>query len=45
MAQCIMELAIPFIMAKMIDVGIRGTGGINYTIMMGLAIGWMICKS
>ena len=38
MAQCIMELAIPFIMAKMIDVGIRGTGGINYTIMMGLAM-------
>jgi len=36
MAQCAMELAIPFIMSKMIDVGIRGEGGIDYTIMMGL---------
>ena len=38
MAQCAMELAIPFIMSKMIDVGIRGEGGIDYTIMMGLVM-------
>ena len=38
MAQCMMELAIPFIMSKMIDIGIRGEGGINYTIMMGLVM-------
>ena len=38
MAQCTMELAIPFVMSKMIDIGIRGEGGINYTIMMGLVM-------
>ena len=31
-----MEVAIPFVMSKMIDVGINGAGGTPYIIKMGL---------
>lgn len=34
--EVVMEVLIPFVMAKIIDVGIRGTGGIDYTVKMGL---------
>lgn len=34
-AEVVMEIFIPFVMADMIDNGIRGTGGIAYTVRMG----------
>ena len=36
MGEVIMEIMIPFVMAQIIDKGIRGDGGINYTVKMGL---------
>ena len=33
--EVVMELMIPFIMAKIIDHGIQGDGGISYTVRMG----------
>lgn len=34
--EVIMEILIPFVMAQIIDKGIQGDGGINYTVKMGL---------
>ena len=33
--EVIMEVLIPLVMAKIIDVGIQGDGGISYTVKMG----------
>lgn len=34
--EVIMEISIPFVMAQIIDKGIKGDGGIRYTVLMGL---------
>lgn len=36
MGEVLMEILIPLVMAEMIDKGIRGDGGVSYTIWMGL---------
>ncbi len=40
--EVIMEISIPFVMAKMIDKGIMGDGGIRYTVFMGIL---MVCMA
>lgn len=40
--EVIMEISIPFVMAKMIDKGIMGDGGIRYTVIMGIL---MVCMA
>jgi len=40
--EVLMEVLIPFVMAFIIDVGIKGNGGVSYTVKMGLI---MICMA
>ena len=40
-----MEVLIPLVMAKIVDVGIEGDGGTSYTVKMGLLMVFMACVS
>ena len=40
--EVLMEVLIPFVMASIIDIGIKGNGGVSYTVKMGLI---MICMA
>ncbi len=43
--EVIMEVLIPLVMARIIDVGIQGDGGMRYTVLMGLLMVVMACVS
>ncbi|MDO4547029.1 MAG: ABC transporter ATP-binding protein [Clostridia bacterium] len=43
--EVVLEVAIPFVMARIIDYGICGDGGIGYTVKMGLLMVGMACLS